>query len=281
MTKTIEEQSKLVNVAKALTKDDNECLELMLSCNNGDFDSLATHVDDVVEAFVEINQKLYGHDDTEICLDCLTECKTHYYNEGFKEFADVDVDNFIDAIYFVYDVAFNDNPISVVTKLAEEVFGDKFIDVCHSTVDFTKAEPVDDLEELIDVDALNEYLGVFVQDDDMYDRFREAFKDDLVGLQLMVNGYLNKLLDLHMYVYEYNFKHFTTINLNYISMSKENFFDNRHKTLLKHTDFMGAIDILDEFSKKSIMDRDKIVELCEDLFEDEFLYITDYDVLNN
>ena len=77
----------------------------------------------MLEAFIEVIQKLYARADDEIYLDYLEKCKTFYYEEGHKELVDIDVNNFTDAIYFVYDIAYNDNDLTGVKALADDIFG--------------------------------------------------------------------------------------------------------------------------------------------------------------
>ena len=57
----------------------------------------------------------------------------------------------------------------------------------------------------------------------MHDTWVAAFGKDEIGLYLMVQEYTDKLLNLHRYVYEYNFGQFTLINFNYISMTRDTF----------------------------------------------------------
>lgn len=122
-TKTIEEQVKAVGLAKAMTKNDEECLKLIMNCNS-DFDELVDEVNAVVETLKNLYQYLCDCRVADLFEDRLQECKEYYYKTGYQ-FKD---STFIEAIVEMYQMIDIKNQEDIY-QIARYTFGDSFIDL--------------------------------------------------------------------------------------------------------------------------------------------------------
>lgn len=109
---------------KGLFNDEQELVKFIKSVGIT-MQGIETHAYDALDAFAELHQELYGHEQTDIVYKCLEACKDYYYAKGYKELIDVDVNDFIEAIYFVSDCALY-NGLDPVRKFALQVFGEQF-----------------------------------------------------------------------------------------------------------------------------------------------------------
>ncbi|MGA3598596.1 hypothetical protein [Lysinibacillus agricola] len=269
MTKTImklENVSLTIDKLKALTKNDEESMVVFRDCQL-DVDKITTYLDDVICGLQEVHSIIYNHKADKVYIENLKKCKDYYYNTGHLGW---EADSFIDATYEMFDVTIQ-NAGEGMKSIFEEVFGEGFMDL-FSTQDDSQHE----FEQHIKGDLWN-----FIKEDDdtLYEAFLSAFADNLDELKQMLDDYTVKLVNVHKYVYGYNHSQFKTVYGDNIAMIKCCYFENRHKTdLLRNTDFMGAINFLDETIEKKLLSCESILKLVDILFEDEFEGLTDFDL---
>lgn len=260
----LENVSLMIDKLKALTKNNEESMAVFRDCRL-DVDEITTYVDDVIYGLQEVHSIIYNHKADKVYIDNLIKCKDYYYNKGYLEW---EAANFIDATYELFDVVIQ-NAGEGMKPIVESVLGESFMDL-FSTDDDTELK----LKQYVEGDLWN-----FVQDEEQHEAFLEAFSNDIDGLEEMLNGYTVKLVNIHKYVYGYNDSQFNTVYSDNIAIIKCCYFENRHKTnFLKNTDFMGAINIIDEDITKNLASRDAILKLVKLLFEDEFEGLTDFKV---
>lgn len=262
----LEAMSLTIDQLKAITKNNDESMEVFKNFDL-DFDKVTTFVEDVIYGLQEVHSIIYNHRADKVYIDNLIKCKDYYYNKGYLEW---EAANFIDATYELIDVVIQ-NAGEGMKPIVESVLGESFMDL-FSTDDDTELE----LKQYVEGDLWN---FIDEEDDELYELFLSKFADDLTSLQEILDEYTVKLVNIHEYVYGYDHSQFTTVYSDNIAMIKCCYFKNRHKTnFLKNTDFMGAINIIDEDITKNLASRDAILQLVKLLFEDEFEGLTDFEI---
>jgi len=268
MTKlnAIEKAILTIEQLNALAKNKDEAEIIFKECQLN-IDQLETFVDDIIQGLREIHSIIYNHKADKVYIDNIIKCKDHYCNKGCLEW---EADSFIDATYELFDVVIQ-NGGEGMEPIVESVLGESFMDL-FSTSDDTELE----LKQCLEGDLWN---FIDEEDDELYELFLSKFADDLDGLKQMLDEYTVKLVNIHKYMYGYDHSQFTTVYSDSITMIKCCYFENRHKTdLLRNTDFMGAINFLDETISKKFLSRESVLKLVDVLFEDEFEGLTDFDL---